>query len=71
VAPIPGRIAAVLVAAGATVARGQPLVVLEAMKMELTLSAPSDGVVAALHCTTGDMVEDGRELVEVTAAPVR
>jgi 3-methylcrotonyl-CoA carboxylase alpha subunit len=66
-APIPGRIAAVLVAVGATVARGQALVVLEAMKMELTLAAAADGSVTALHCSVGEMVEEGRELVEVVA----
>ncbi len=68
VAPIPGRIAAVLVAAGANVVRGQPLVVLEAMKMEITLSAASDGIAAIVRCSVGEMVEEGRELVEVTAA---
>jgi 3-methylcrotonyl-CoA carboxylase alpha subunit len=67
VAPIPGRIAAVLVQAGQRVARGQPLVVMEAMKMELTLSAAADGVVAGLRCAAGEMVEEGRELVEVAA----
>ena len=65
VSPIPGRIAAVLVTAGDRVARGQALVVLEAMKMELTLSAAADGTVAALRCAAGDMVEEGRELVEL------
>jgi len=65
-APIPGRIAAVLVAPGAAVVRGQPLVVLEAMKMEITLSAAADGTVAAVRCAAGEMVEEGRELVEVT-----
>jgi 3-methylcrotonyl-CoA carboxylase alpha subunit len=68
VAPIPGRIAGVLVAAGETVSRGQKLVVLEAMKMELALSAPADGLVEAVRCAVGDMVEEGRELV-VMAAP--
>jgi len=67
-APIPGRIAAVLVAVGDAVARGQPLVVLEAMKMELTLSAAAAGIVADVRCAAGEMVEEGRELVEVTAA---
>jgi 3-methylcrotonyl-CoA carboxylase alpha subunit len=67
-APIPGRIAAVLVRQGEAVRRGQPLVVLEAMKMELTLSAATGGTVATLRCAVGDMVEEGRELVDVTAA---
>jgi 3-methylcrotonyl-CoA carboxylase alpha subunit len=65
-APIPGRIAAVLVANGDAVARGQALVVLEAMKMELTLTAAAAGVVAKLGCAVGDMVAEGRELVEFT-----
>ena len=63
-APIPGRIAAVLVAPGAAVSRGQPLVVMEAMKMELTLTAAADGIVAVVGCTVGEMVAEGRELVE-------
>jgi 3-methylcrotonyl-CoA carboxylase alpha subunit len=67
VAPIPGRIAAVLVARGDLVARGQPLVVLEAMKMELTLSAAAAGTVALVRCAVGDMVAEGRELVEMVA----
>jgi 3-methylcrotonyl-CoA carboxylase alpha subunit len=62
-APIPGRIASVLVAVGDAVSRGQKLVVLEAMKMELALSAPADGRIGAVRCTAGEMVEEGRELV--------
>jgi 3-methylcrotonyl-CoA carboxylase alpha subunit len=68
VAPIPGRIASVLVAPGDAVKRAQPLVVMEAMKMELTLSATADGVVAEVRCRVGDMVEDGWELVTFTDA---
>jgi len=67
-APIPGRVAGVLVAVGDAVARGQALVVLEAMKMELSLTAPADGVVSLLRCAVGDMVDEGRELVELAAA---
>ncbi len=67
VAPIPGRVAAVLVAAGAAVTRGQAMVVMEAMKMEITLSAAADGCVAAVRCAVGEMVEEGRELVEMVA----
>ncbi len=62
-APIPGRVTAVLVAAGDGVARGQALVVLEAMKMELTLSAAADGVVDDVRCAVGDMVSEGVDLV--------
>ncbi len=64
-APIPGRVAGVAVAVGEIVKRGQVLVVLEAMKMELSLSAPADGVVTGVRCAVGDMVDEGRELVEL------
>ncbi len=64
VAPMPGTITALLVEAGAKVAKGQPLVVMEAMKMEHTLAAPADGTVAALHFPVGAMVEDGATLVD-------
>jgi 3-methylcrotonyl-CoA carboxylase alpha subunit len=64
-APIPGRVASVLVAVGDVVARGQALVVLEAMKMELTLTASRDGVIAVVRCVAGEMVEEGVELVEL------
>ncbi len=63
VAPIPARVARILVELGATVTRGAPLVVLEAMKMELTLFAPADGTVAAIRHAVDDMVEEGTELV--------
>jgi 3-methylcrotonyl-CoA carboxylase alpha subunit len=65
-APIPGRVASVLVAAGQDVTRGQALVVMEAMKMEITLSAPADGKIAEVRCAAGDMVDEGRELVTVS-----
>jgi 3-methylcrotonyl-CoA carboxylase alpha subunit len=66
-APIPGRIASVLVAVGETVRRGQTLLVLEAMKMEMPLTAPADGVIATLRCAAGDMVDEGIELVTFSA----
>jgi len=62
-APIPGRVVALLVAAGDVVSKGQKLVVVEAMKMELALTAPFDGMVEAVACAAGEMVEEGRELV--------
>jgi len=64
-APIPGRVVSVLVSAGDSVTQGQTLVVLEAMKMELALTAPQDGVVQKVNVTAGDMVSDGAELVEL------
>jgi 3-methylcrotonyl-CoA carboxylase alpha subunit len=62
-APIPARVARILVAPGAVVRRGAPLVVLEAMKMELTLFAPADGTVATVRHQVDDMVEEGTQLV--------
>jgi len=62
-APMPGRVVAVLVNSGARVARGAPLVVLEAMKMEHTITAPADGVVRTVYCATGDQVAEGTQLI--------
>jgi 3-methylcrotonyl-CoA carboxylase alpha subunit len=62
-APIPARVARVLVAAGDAVRKGAALVVLEAMKMELTLSAPRDGIVGVVRHQTGEMVSEGTELI--------
>src|SRR5580658_6204292 len=67
-APIPARVARILVAPGAVVRRGAPLVVLEAMKMELTLFAPADGTVATVRHQVDDMVEEGTELVTFVQA---
>jgi len=64
-APMPGRLVQVLVDAGDTVEAGQPLVVLEAMKMEHTVKAPRAGTVAAVLYAAGDQVEDGASLVEL------
>jgi 3-methylcrotonyl-CoA carboxylase alpha subunit len=65
--PMPGRIVAVHVQAGARVERGAPLVVLEAMKMEHTISAPTAGTVLAVECAVGEQVREGVELVEFEA----
>lgn len=62
-APMPGQILEVLVAVGATVAQGDPLVVLSAMKMETRIVAPHAGVVAAVGCTEGETVQRGQLLV--------
>ena len=62
-APMPGRILEVLVEPGARVARGAPLMVLEAMKMEHTIAAPADGVVARVPYGPGDLVEEGAMLL--------
>jgi 3-methylcrotonyl-CoA carboxylase alpha subunit len=64
-----GTIVAVMVKPGERVARGAPLVVLEAMKMEHTISSPSDGVVTAVNCRVGDRVAEGADVVDVEDAP--
>jgi biotin carboxyl carrier protein len=64
-APMPGTVIKVNVAAGDRVAARDPLVVLEAMKMETPLVAPYDGTVAAVHVQEGDRVAGGAVLVEL------
>lgn len=66
-APMPATVVKVVVAVGDRVATGDPVVVLEAMKMELTIRAPRDGVVTAIACSTGELVAPGRPLVELGA----
>jgi len=68
VAPMPGKIIAVAVKPGQTVSRGAPLMVLEAMKMEHTISAPRDGKVAEVFFAPGDQVNEGVELLKLEAA---
>ncbi len=67
VAPMPGRVIAVAVQAGDTVARGAVLLVLEAMKVQMRLTAPRDGIVDAVRALVGDLVEEGTELVSYAA----
>ncbi len=64
-APMPGRVVRVAVQEGDRVREHQPLVVLEAMKIEHTIAAPRSGVVKAVHCQPGDQVDGGAVLVEV------
>ncbi len=68
-APMPGRVTRLLVEAGSPVRRGQPLLTIEAMKMEHTILAPADGRVERLRFAVGDMVEEGAELVVLAADP--
>jgi 3-methylcrotonyl-CoA carboxylase alpha subunit len=68
-APMPGKIIAVLVNAGAVVTRGQALVTMEAMKMEHTVAAPFDGVVESIRFGVGDLVSEGADLIHLTARP--
>jgi 3-methylcrotonyl-CoA carboxylase alpha subunit len=67
-APMSGTVVAVMVKAGDKVAKGAPLIVLEAMKMEHTIAAPSEGIVAAVHFAVGDRVAEGADLVDVDDA---
>jgi acetyl/propionyl-CoA carboxylase alpha subunit len=66
-APMPGLVLRVLADVGATVTAGQPLVVLEAMKMEQTVTAPADGVLAELRAKAGEQVAAGQILAVVDA----
>jgi len=68
-APMPGRIIALLVQPGATVEQGTPLLVMEAMKMEYTLSAPFKGIVLAFLHDEGAQVQGGMDLIDFQAAP--
>ena len=65
---MPGKVVSFLAQPGDTVTRGQPLAVMEAMKMEHTISAPRDGVVAELLYAVGDQVPEGGELLRMAAA---
>ena len=65
VAPIPGKVVTVKVAVGDEVAAGQPVIVLEAMKMENELTAEQPGTVAAIHVGPGATVDTGALLVEL------
>ena len=67
-APMPGRVAALLVAPGTLVETNQPLLVLEAMKMEHLLRAPRDGVLKKFNFQLGDPVAEGAELVTFETA---
>lgn len=67
-AQMPGQVIAVLVAEDDVVESGQPLVILEAMKMEIRVTAPADGVVRQLCVAAGDVVERGQLLVELGSA---
>jgi 3-methylcrotonyl-CoA carboxylase alpha subunit len=66
-APMPGKVVALLAAAGQSVEKGAPLLILEAMKMEHTITAPKNGTVKAFRYAAGDQVADGAELVEFEA----
>jgi 3-methylcrotonyl-CoA carboxylase alpha subunit len=68
-APMPGKVIAVNVAAGAPVTKGTALLVMEAMKMEHTIVAPADGTIGEILYGVGDQVAEGVELVRFAAPP--
>ena len=64
-APMPGKIIAVNAKAGDDVKAGDPLIIMEAMKMEMTLEAPRDGVVAEVNAAPDALVTDGEMLLSL------
>ncbi len=68
VAPLPGTVVAVLADEGTKLEKGAAILTLEVMKMEQTLRAPFAGVLKAIKCKVGDIVQEGAELAEVEPA---
>jgi acetyl-CoA/propionyl-CoA carboxylase, biotin carboxylase, biotin carboxyl carrier protein len=64
-APMPATVVAINTAPGKTVNEGETVIVLEAMKMELPIKAPRSGVVKAVNCSMGELVQPGVNLVEI------
>ena len=64
-APMPATVVRILVQPGTRVAGGDMLIALEAMKMELAIRAPHDGVVRSINCREGDLVQPGTPLVDM------
>ena len=64
-APMPGKVVRLLVAAGETVVAGQPLIAIEAMKMEHQIVSPHDGVVAEVYVQPGQQLDGGQPLLKV------
>jgi len=67
-APMPATVRRVAVNVGDTVTRGDTLVILEAMKMELPVRAPATGTIRAVHCHEGELVQAGLVLIEIGEA---
>ncbi len=68
-APMPGKVIALLATVGQRVEKGAPLLILEAMKMEHTITAPKNGTLIAFRYAAGEQVADGAELVEFATEP--
>ena len=67
-APMPGTVVKVLVSPGDVVAKGQDLLIVEAMKMEFKISAPSSGTVVDIAAVEGEPCDAGQILAEIEAA---
>jgi biotin carboxyl carrier protein len=63
--PMPATVVRIAVRAGQSITRGDLLVALEAMKMELPVRAPRDAVVGAIHCREGELVQPGQILLDL------
>ena len=63
-----GKLDIVSIAVGDAVSKGQPVIVLESMKMENTITSPVDGTVSAVHVAAGDSVQHGQTLAEIAQA---
>jgi 3-methylcrotonyl-CoA carboxylase alpha subunit len=66
-APMPGRVIRQMAEVGKPVRRGEALMIIEAMKMEHTITAPADGVIEAVRFAVGDLVEEGAELISLVS----
>jgi acetyl-CoA/propionyl-CoA carboxylase, biotin carboxylase, biotin carboxyl carrier protein len=64
-APMPATVVSINTAPGSTVKEGETVIVLEAMKMELPIKAPRAGVVKAVNCALGELVQPGVNLVDI------
>lgn len=64
-APMPGKVIQVFTESGAVVAKGDPLIVMEAMKMEHTLVAAADGIITDIFHEIGDQVDEGALLINI------
>jgi biotin carboxyl carrier protein len=65
-APMPGTVIDIAVEVGRHVSAGDVLITLEAMKMELPIRAPRDGIVSAIRCQPGELVQPGVALVDIS-----
>jgi biotin carboxyl carrier protein len=63
---MPATVLSVMAEVGQAVKAGDTVIMLEAMKMELPVRAPRDGIVSAVHCREGELVQPGVMLLEIT-----